>query len=75
MKPITKSEQMEINGGAHYHWSCYYKHHNYLSAARTKFSAAKWRDYHNDKYHFGKKRAKLSKACKYSCGRLYKNLP
>lgn len=22
MKPITEKEQMEINGGVHYHWKC-----------------------------------------------------
>lgn len=31
MKKITKKEQMNINGGAHYHWRCYYGSHNYYS--------------------------------------------
>ncbi len=75
MKRITTNEQMNINGGAHYHWSCYFGSHNYLSAARTRYSAIKWRDYHNNKYHSGKDRAKLEKACNRSCGKVYENVP
>lgn len=75
MKTLTIKEQMNINGGAHYHWSCYYGSHAYLSAARTEYSAKKWRDWHNRKYHSGEGRAKLGKPCKGSCGKVYSNLP
>ncbi len=75
MKKITTNEQMNINGGAHYHWRCYFGGHNYKSVARTNYSAIRWRDYHNTKYHSGERKAKLGKACNRSCGKVYDNLP
>ena len=75
MKPIAKNEQMKINGGVHYHWKCTFGGHDYKSVARTKFSAIRWRDYHNNKYHSGERRATLGKACTGSCGKVYENLP
>lgn len=75
MKKITKREQMSINGGGeHYHWRCYYGTHNYYSVARTRYSAIKWRDRHNNKYHSGAKRATLGKACHRDCGKVYENV-
>ena len=74
MKPIAKNEQMKINGGVHYHWKCTFGDHDYKSVARTKFSAIRWRDYHNNKYHSGERRAKLIRGCRKKHDKIYENI-